>query len=33
MNDYEIIQKLKHREEDGLRDLMKQYSGYVAAIV
>ena len=33
MNDYEIIQKLKRREEDGLRDLMKQYSGYVAAIV
>ena len=33
MNDYEIIQKLKRREEEGLRDLMKQYSGYVAAIV
>lgn len=33
MNDYEIIQKMKCREEEGLRLLMKQYTNYVTAII
>ena len=33
MNDNEIIQKLKNREEDGIKLLMKQYSNYVTAIL
>lgn len=33
MNDNEIIQRLKNKEEEGLKLLMKQYSKYVSAIL
>lgn len=33
MNDSEIIRKLKNREEEGLRGLIRQYTPYVTAIL
>lgn len=33
MNDSEIIRKLKSREEEGLRQLIRQYNSYVTAIL
>ena len=33
MNDNEIIRQLKNRDEDGLKQLMAQYTNYVTAIL
>lgn len=33
MTDYELIQKIKNREEDGLAILIDRYSSYVVAVI